>query len=306
MRTAKRKYIKAGYCLAGFIMACMHAFGQYTVSGEVLDVDYQYGDVSISLSNGPNVKHIKISNTGKFITSLDWNKTYTFSFYKPGYVSKIIEFSTHLPTNVPRNVIEPYDMQVRLFKVFDGVDTVFFKNPVAKIRYDKNKKRTNGGYGDFAHDVDYSLKVKYLTEQMRQKGTQKNKERVHVEEIKKTKVKSGTTEQVQTSKNKPASNVHSTVVVAEDKTIPELNGVPALKAIYPKGETVEQFNLETREVTRHVFVMDAQRRVFLSVKHNWGGHYYFIDEADIGFRCISKEVYNHVIAKCRTKIENNK
>lgn len=283
-------------------MMCTHASGQYLVSGEIREVAYQFQDVSVSLRTNQAEKQLKLTNNGKFMVSLDWNKTYHFLFKKPGYVSKVIEFSTHLPTGVSSEGIAPYDMPVRLFKVFEGVDTVFFKNPVAKIRFDKNKVRSNGEYGDFAPDVDYSLKVKYRIEQMKQDGQAlkkpNDKENSGLPFVKETNDSKKSYEQV--------SIVESKQGKALTKTIKEIKGIQPLKIYYPPGETVEEFNLDSRVITRHIFVVNSQRRVFLSVKHNWGGHYFFIDEAHIGYRCISREIYDYSLEKCRTNIKDNK
>ncbi len=274
----------------------MQASAQYIVSGEVLDVNYVFNDVNVELLNGRSKRQLQLSPSGQFRTTLQWNQTYYFKFRKTGYVSKVIEFSTVLPTGVQPSSIEPYHMPVRLFRTFDGVDTVFFKNPIAIIRYDEE-------LGDFEHDMDYSLKVRYRIDKMRKTGEEKRIEKPLAQKTKPVRKEppKGLKEDVkQVSSNNATEN---------DELAPnfeEVSGLPILKDDYEEGETIEEFDLQGRKVKRHVFVINEKRRVFLSVKHNWGGHYYFIDEADIGYRCISRDMYDFFLMNYRNKIKNNK
>ncbi|WP_430816861.1 hypothetical protein [Carboxylicivirga sp. RSCT41] len=300
MRNLYKTYLRAGLCLAGFLFYT-NATAQYIVSGEILDVDNTFDDVIVELSVNNQKKELQVSNTGHFRTSLDWNQTYYFKFRKSGYVSKVIEFSTVLPDDKQPSAIEPYHMPVRLFRMFEGVDTVFFQNPIAKIHFDKN-------LGDFEHDIDYSLKVKYRIDQMREKGKSTPNKPVKPintaqKTAKKKSVKAIESEvgQVKTDKSIVVSNKDEIVIDHN-----EVVDVPDLKKDYKEGETMEEFNLKNRTIIRHVFLNNGQRRVFLSVKHNWGGHYYFIDEAEIGYRCISKDMYEFFLMNYRNKIKDNK
>ncbi len=303
-------YQKAGFCLVGFLLCVINAWGQYPVSGEILEVGYDFSSVKVELKQDGSAVKIPVSANGNFFTSLDWNKTYYFSFKKSGYVTKVIEFSTLVPNDVALSSIEPYHMPVRLFEVFEGVDTVFFNNPVAKIRYDKDEPRADGRYGDFADDRDYSLNVRYRIDQMREKG--KISGNVSREKEQRKLVKVATVNKIYMADAQVSDKREDViqVVVAEKKTNKfireETNGTPPLKGHYPQGETLEEFDLKSRYVKRTIFVFGNQRRVFLSVLHDWGGHFFFIDEANIGYRCISKEIYEDSIVKCRTKLIVNK
>ncbi|WP_439185157.1 hypothetical protein [Carboxylicivirga taeanensis] len=293
-------YPKAGLLIAGLLLHCTLVVAQYPVSGEILEVGGDYSDVRVELRSNRQQSSIPISANGMFFASLDWNTTYTFSFFKEGYVSKVIEFATHLPQGVSASNIEPYHMPVRLFKMFDGVDTVFFKNPVAKIRYDEAKPRANGRVGDFSDDRDYSLKVKYRVEQMRQQGKRPN----NVKQTVKSSNEANLPQQTAAlEKEVPKRALTEDVPQA---TVSDPERVPPLKESYPDGEHNEKFTFKNRTVLRTIFVADNLYRVFLSVKHNWGGHYYFINETTSGYRCISKETYENSIETCRTKLTNNK
>jgi len=295
--------IKAGYCLVGFFLCCMllpiiELNAQYTVSGEVLDVNNSYRDVVVSLSSKSSKERINLSRRGQFITSLKWGEKYAFSFKKEGYVTKVIEFSTVLPDNKDNSTIAPYDLPVRLFKIFEGVDTVFFKNPIAKIRYDAT-------IGDFSADRDYALKVKYKIEQMRKRGKDKppNKRVLVKPSAPKKEQQSKAQAKKSSSKRTIVGNIDRTENNELLISFEEIKGVPPLKQNYPEGEISESFELPGRMTHRTIFTFEGQRRVFLFVKHQWGGKFYFIEQAGLGYRCISCEVYNMCLQKYRTIIK---
>ncbi len=283
----------------------MQAIAQYPVSGEVLNVDNDFSNVVVQLKESNITASVKLLPNGTFSSSLKWNKTYYFTFIKKGYVSKVIEFSTLIPQGLNTSTIEPYFMPVRLFKTFDGVDTVFFEKPVAKIRFNKAKQRSNGELGDFEHDMDYSLQVKYRIDKMREKGEQQ-KDNAKNKVTSTTSAK--TTPEKKTSSNVTIDSANKEETIEKDAvaSIEELNGAPALKDSYPDGETIEEFVLSNRIIHRHVFMHKEYRRVFLSVQHDWGGNFYFIDEAPIGYRCISQEMFTSSIKKYRHKIKSHK
>ena len=301
--------LKAGYCFVGFFL-CLILFsgndikGQYMVTGEVIDVEKAYHNVIVELATDESNKRIRVSDDGRFLTSLQWNERYYFSFKKEGYVTKIIEFSTILPQEVNRATIHPYHMPVRLFKIFKGVDTVFFNNPVAKIRYDKAES-------DFSVDKDYSLMVKYKVNEMRQmaiRQSQKNQNKsVSASSRKKAPVdksvkpKKKAVQVIPQVNNKEQKVKHDMEITGEPT-----KGIPPLKASYPEGESVEEYKLHGRITRRTIFYFQGQRRVFLAVKHDWGGQFYFIDQAAIGYRCISKDVYHLSIQKYRSLLSHNK
>ena len=73
---------------------------------------------------------------------------------------------------------------------------------------------------------------------------------------------------------------------------------------YPQGRTDERFELEGRIIERTVFVDGIIRKVYYVVKHDWGAVFYFIDQADLGYRCISKDAYLNLLTTC--EISNKK
>ncbi len=285
---------RAGLLRVGFISilfwgAIAHSYCQFAVRGEVICDNATAHDVTVELSQGDNNQDLDV-RSGRFFAQLAWNQTYYFSFKKPGFVSKIIAFSTQIPDDFPGELLQPYLLQVRLFPVFEGVDTVFFKNPVAKIRFDESLR-------DFSDDRDYSLQVRYKVEEMRRKGeVAKNtpaKPTATTPVEKAPVVRTGNLVKIKDA----ATNLQEVAVTVaakqEVKPLKEISNLhlPPLKKTYPNGKTVEEFDLEGKHIVRTIFFENDFRRVLLLVVHDWGGVYYFIDELQIGSRCITREAY---------------
>jgi hypothetical protein len=136
-------------------------FGQdvYFVNGKVFTDDTETNGITISLINNSTVTNLPVTAGCSFSAKLKWNRKYHFKFMKSGFVTKIIEFSTFIPDGHTHR-IEPYSLNVKLFPVFEGVDKVFFKKPVAKVYFDEK-------INDFTDDRDYALQVVYAIEQMK-------------------------------------------------------------------------------------------------------------------------------------------
>jgi len=93
-----------------------------------------------------------IEGKDKLTLELAYNATYVISFVKPGYITKKISIDTHAPANRVEQGFEPYAYGVNLFRQYEGVNTVIFNQPVAKIFYSKK-------IDDFDYDVDYTKSV---------------------------------------------------------------------------------------------------------------------------------------------------
>lgn len=211
--------------------------------------------------------YIAFDQEGNFNTSVDWNTVIRFVFEKKGFVTKIIEFSTHVPNHVNKASIAPYDLKVRLFKEFIGVDTAFFKNPVAKIKFDE---ATN----DFVYDLDYSMMVKYQIDKMKENGML-----MEAEALRKTFLRDSLLSQKSSDPGKGSENA----------MIDILNP----KTIYPQGVTSETFELIDKTVTRVIVKKGASQHVFLKVKHYWGPEYFFLIESSSNITCISKKAFEY-------------
>jgi len=211
--------------------------------------------------------YIAFDQEGNFRTTVSWNTVIRFVFEKKGFVTKIIEFSTQVPDHVNKASIEPYDLKVRLFKEFPGVDTAFFKNPVAKIKFDEP---TN----DFVYDLDYSMMVKYQIDKMKENGML-----MEAEALRKTMLRDSLLSQKSPD---PAKGSEDTMI---DILTPKTN--------YPEGVTSETFELIDKTVTRVIVKKDGSQHVFLKVKHYWGPEYFFLVESSTNVTCISKKAFEY-------------
>nr|WP_321410267.1 hypothetical protein [uncultured Carboxylicivirga sp.] len=281
------KSLRAGIKITGFLIiliigGLLKVNAQYKVEGRIVDVGSSFDDVSVVVETNGLKKDVILTNDGAFETYLQKNKIYRFSFFKPEFVAKVIEFSTKVPDNIHFESIQPYYLPVRLFKTFEGVDTVFFKQPVAKIRFDEV-------ISDFADDRDYSLKVKYHIDEMRAEAEKQKEKPV----LKKKKKPVEVSEVVELDKIKIQED--TTVIIHKEENF-SIVGLPPLKESYPQGRTDEFFDMEGRTVERTIFMNGNVRKVYFVVKHHWGGVFYFIDQAEIGYRCISKKTYENLLA----------
>lgn len=247
-------------------------FGKVTVSqGNVLGVE-------AFIQTGNDISSLPVNDKGEFKSNLNWNQNYLFIFSKKGYIAKSIRFSTEIPKQVTRNTIEPYLLLVELSPVMANVDTAFFENPVGFIKFD-------AVINDFDFDRDYSLKVKYSAPVQRKSGD--------IAATQKTKY---------AGRNSDENNRHKTMVGNHNQTI-ELKKLPLrpktlfapdfppLLDNYPPGITREEFSVPGRQVTRVVLNENKYLKVLLKVKHDWGGIFYFINEAPDYYRGISGETF---------------
>ncbi len=270
----------------------LYARDLYPVNGKILIENDDYRGVSVTLTEGDKTVNLEVSTTGIFTVNLDWNKTYFFKFSKPGFVSKIVQFSTFIPDD-RSHAIEPFYMNVRLFPVFDGVDTVFFKKPVAKVYYDKK-------INDFTDDRDYALKVVYRIEQMKKRmpvNSQTRKpgqkkitaKRLSERSVVKNRVRAASDDNVKPELVSIPLN-HKNAV--DKKTAKKLGyNIPQLKDDYPIGKTVETFFIDNRQIKRVIIRSRDKQNVFIRVKHPWGGVFYFIDESPLGIFSVTEDSF---------------
>jgi hypothetical protein len=274
----------------------------YPVTGSIFVDNLDYQDVKLTIHQGPTTTHASISPSGHFAIQLQWNKSYWLTFSKPGYVNKIIEFSTKIPEQQDQS-IEPFHLQVRLFKVFEGVDTVFFKKPVGKIYFDEQVT-------DFRQDRDYDLEVLRHIEKMRQQAQQSISKKTRFPSTP-TSAKKNTFK----TKTPPEDILDSSSVIQNNPIIlsPSVEHetaysssqspgwLPPLKPHYPEGKTVESFQSEGKSITRTIIRLKNEYKVLLKVEHNWGGVYYFLDESPLIYRSISKQLYDNLTINSKSQ-----
>ena len=111
------------------------------------------------LDNGVTVKVQKDgkdaftqSGSKKMSFKLNYNMSYTIIFMKEGYITKTIEFDTHVPAARIKAGFEPYTIGVKLFPQEDDNHKVVYNQAVGRVRYDKN-------LDEFNYDTDYSKSI---------------------------------------------------------------------------------------------------------------------------------------------------
>lgn len=152
------------------------------------------------LKNGSRVRTSKLSGRGKFEQELDPNANYIFEFSQEGYVTKRIQVDTKIKHDRGPDAYPflPFKFEVTLFEQYEGVNTVVFNQPVAKIAYDPETD-------DFTYDTDYS---KSISEQIAiaEKETEKAKK----------VAEKAAKEEEKAAQEKPKEEPKKEVVVKED------------------------------------------------------------------------------------------
>jgi len=275
-----------------FFMIRANCFSQdyYLVNGKVLIKDNKFDGITVVLSSGNEKQKLQVTSYGGFSAALHWNKKYYFTFRKPGYVSKIIEFSTFLPGNHSHR-IEPYALNVRLFPMIEGVDTVFFKKPVAKIYFDKE-------LNDFTDDRDYALQIVYEVDKMISEAKKKqavkpgnDQEQKKAKEINVSKENDAVAQETDDTPQNTERHPEELRSENEKHASSLSNLLPPLKERYSKEKTVEEFDLNDMHLTRVIIKDGDSYKVYIRVKHDWGGVFYFIDESPLGFFSVTESVF---------------
>lgn len=284
----------------GALGVCVVTFAQaqadYPVQGQVFVEKGNSRGVTVLLKGSATRASVPIDSEGRFSIALTWDAVHEMHFSKAGYVSKIIEFNTKVPSGVNKASIPLYELKVLLFREFEGFDSVFFKRAVAKIRFDEV-------LSDFDYDTDYSLTVKKRIEQMRaKKATQPQRlpaQGAHDTNRQRTNNALKPERSAVVNANNSDVRVHDAVVQRGEPPNPaHVRAIPPLKAYYPQGRTVEEFMLDGKNVTRVVIQDNGKTKVLLKVTHQWGPTYYFVDEAPLTRRCVSKSVFERETLLC--------
>ncbi len=262
---------------------------KYPIRGTVYVRDGNSSRVNLLVDAESNSFKVPVDLDGNFVTYLDWNKKYNFCFSKIGYVSKNVLFSTYIPNSIDKSAIYPYDLLVEIFPVFPGVDTMFFKKPVAKIQF-------SDSFNDFDYDLDYHLSIRNKMNQINEKYSNWHFKKDKNNGISEIEVKQNqkeavviyqkTVEIAQPSKVIPA---RSTAIKKQSSEIHnDPFNLPPLKDHYPEGKSLEIYQLDGKQITRVIIKNGKYQKTFYKVKHNWGGLYYFVQDSPSNYRSISK------------------
>ncbi|MCW3804837.1 hypothetical protein [Plebeiibacterium marinum] len=266
-----------------------YGYGQYLVKGTVYIRDGKSTKTSLLIETNSKEIKVPVDLNGNFTTYLNWDTNYKLYFGKMGYVTKCVEFSTIVPDNVLKGGIYPYEILVELFPQFPDVDTVFFKKPVAKIGYSKK-------INDFDYDLDYQLKVQYKIDQTKKDYYSWLERKNNIPVL--TKKEIDRIQKKEVVHYQKTAESSSLAMAEPQKTILKPSppakryedpfGLPPLKAQYKEGKTVEVYQMKTKTVKRVIIKIKEYQKVYFEVKHNWGGHYFFVQESPTYIRSISR------------------
>jgi len=297
------------------------AFGKLKVEWGNLD------NTQITLyQDGVKIDNFSPTDNGKFQFNLQLNHQYLFWFEKPGYVTKKVDFSTHIPSDVTSDPefepIPDFDFYVTLFKTYPEVDTMFFTNPVGKIKYDAKLI-------DFDYDKEYNLEIQRHIDEIEDKIKQKHDDEVRkieedtkqpVKEDKKPEAKqTAETDTIQEKtpvENIDKESVTQTVENEESIQAEAPNNAASKKSITDNVEAkkidtkpesslnetglhdlVESPEIGGKRVTRTVITSNDITLVYIKVEYKWGGRFFFIEDEPNQYRNISEVYYKLMIAK---------
>lgn len=122
--------------------------------------------------NGSRIRIAELSGNGKFEQKVDKDASYLFIFSQEGYVTKKIEVDTYLKFDRTEDALPflPFSFEITLFEQYEGVNTVVFNQPVAKIKY-------NPELDDFDYDTDYSKSIQERMEEAEKDVAEAKKEK---------------------------------------------------------------------------------------------------------------------------------
>lgn len=153
---------------------------------------------------------------------LDYDSEYTIDFTKPGYITKTIRVNTRVEADRKKYGFDPYKIGVRLFKQYEGVNTVVYNQPVASIRY-------LAEMDEFGYDTDYTKSILSALSRAEEILEQRAKE--EMEEMKAREIKKR--EELKTRKPMEEEMVKRAVPVKTEEVKP-INQGPAIVSFSDK------------------------------------------------------------------------
>ena len=135
----------------------------YIVEGKVTIEGNKPASEGAILVGKPGVSggtRASIAEDGTYLIKLDFDKEYTITFTKRGYVSQIYQINTKVDKERIEETFVNKEIMVELFQAVDGVNNDIMKQPVAKIFYDELLY-------DFDEDEAYSAAMKPKVEELK-------------------------------------------------------------------------------------------------------------------------------------------
>ena len=267
---------------------------------EVLDVPVKI-DVQDGSTDGVTVSIIRngvtsatVAGKRKMKLALEFNRNYTLVFKKENYISKSVEFDTHVSAARIQSGFEPYDIGVKLFSQSDKENIVVYNQAVAHISFDKT-------LDVFSYETDYSKSMLSQYDEEEDKDDALNEKELIKDPESFQKAPSDVRAVAKYSA--AAAGLNSLTATASMSTsIPdETKKLNASTADFNAGSenpvdhnlfdqvtiSTQEFKERTRIITLTTVTKGSVSTEYRKVVYQWGGVYFFKDNKS----SISSEIY---------------
>lgn len=217
-------------------------------------------------------------NKGKYFIDLELNSEFTFTFTKPGYITKAVIVDTHIPNGREKDDFAKFTAEVNL-NLQPKDEIVTYSQPVGRIKY-------SGAAGDFDFDHDYTQ-----TAQEMQKKAETHPEPKPKDPAPNPRPE---TKAPPTPSLPPSNPIPIAVKQPEYKSEP-----PKPKPVTTEPETTQKpiaknkqehvIQEDRRKITTVTVNIDGTDYVYKKEEYNWGGVYYYKDGKNITQNTYEKE-----------------
>lgn len=131
------------------------------IEGKVKESKSKMWDASITVYNNDTIiKTIKTDSTGRYKLNLNRDTVYIIEVAKQGYVSKKFEINTKkIPKERLNKPINKISAETELHKKILGVDYSYFKKPLIKFFYDKEREKMEINKAHFENSQEAQFRI---------------------------------------------------------------------------------------------------------------------------------------------------
>ncbi|MCW3083723.1 MAG: hypothetical protein JWP12_1089 [Bacteroidetes bacterium] len=217
-------------------------------------------------------------NKGKYNIDLELGSEFSFTFTKPGYITKVVIVDTHVPNGREKEEFAKMVSEVSLQPQPED-QIVTYSQPVGKIKYTMAR-------GDFDFDNDYTKTAQEMEKKAEANPTPKPKPP--------TPNPRAETTPPPTQTIAPSNPIPVAVKQPEYKPEPPkpkpvevIPDPPAKPIVKNKVENVVQE--DRRKITNITVTIDGVDYVYKKEEYNWGGVYFYKNGKNITESTYNKE-----------------